>query len=170
MRVQQDLSSIDLLELQLKQLDKKLAAFSQRSLWQEHFPYLMQLPGVGLVVAMTILRAIDDITRFELPQKLVCYSGLGASIDQSGDKHRDGSITKMGRKELRFVMVEAARVAVRQPGRWQKLYQRLPPRIGDNEAVVTVARKLLVLVWHVLTKHEVDHFANPDMVWWQPSL
>lgn len=64
LRVQQDLSSLDLLQLQLEQLDKKLAGFSQLEPWREHFPYLMQLPGVGLVIGMTILGAIGDITRF----------------------------------------------------------------------------------------------------------
>ncbi|RIK27020.1 MAG: hypothetical protein DCC55_39635 [Chloroflexi bacterium] len=76
---------------------------------------------------------------------------LGAAIDQSGDKHRHGGITKSGRKDLRHMLVEAARIAVRQPGHWQRLYQRLARRIGDHKAITAVARKLLVAVWHLLT-------------------
>jgi len=163
-RVQQDLASLDLIELQIKEIDHKLAGFSQDEQWREEFPYLMQLPGVGLIVGMTVLGAIGDISRFESPQQLVGYSGLGASIEQSGDKHRNGGITKTGRKDLRFVMVEAARVAVRQNGRWKKQYERLEPRIGSNKAVVAVARKMLVVIWHLLTKKVVDQFANPDLV------
>lgn len=89
--------------------------------------------------------------RFETPAKLVGYAGLGAAIDQSGDKHRHGGITKSGRKDLRHMLVEAARIAVRQPGHWQRLYQRLARRIGDHKAITAVARKLLVAVWHLLT-------------------
>jgi transposase len=81
----------------------------------------------------------------------VGYAGLGAAIDQSGEKHRHGSITKNGRKDLRHMLVEAARIAVRQPGHWQRLYQRLARRIGDAKAITAVARKLLVAVWHLLT-------------------
>lgn len=164
LRIQQDFASLDLVEQQLQELDKKLAGFSQQEPWRKEFPYLMQLPGVGLVVGMTLLGAIGDISRFESPQQLVGYSGLGASIEQSGNKHRDGGITKAGRKDLRFVLVEAARVAVRQAGRWQKLYNRLAPRIGSNKAVVAVARKMLVVIWHLLTKKVVDDFANPDLI------
>jgi len=164
LRIQQDFASLDLVEQQLQELDKKLAGFSQQDPWKEEFPYLMQLPGVGLVVGMTLLGAIGDISRFDSPQQLVGYSGLGASVEQSGDKHRNGGITKTGRKDLRFVLVEAARVAVRQPGRWKKLYERLAPRIGNNKAVVAVARKMLVAIWHLLTNKEVDRFANPDMI------
>jgi hypothetical protein len=88
--------------------------------------------------------------RFETPAKLVGYAGLGAAIDQSGEKHRHGGITKSGRKDLRHMLVEAARIAVRQPGHWQRLYQRLARRIGDHKAITAVARKLLVAVWHLL--------------------
>lgn len=164
LRIQQDFASLDLVEQQLKELDKKLAGFTQQDPWREDFLFLMQLPGVGLIVGMTLLSAIGDISRFDSPQQLVGYSGLGAAIHQSGDKHRDGGITKTGRRDLRFVLVEAARVAIRQSGRWKKLYERLAPRIGNNKAVVAVARKMLVVIWHLLTKKTVDQFANPDLI------
>jgi transposase len=155
LRCQQDLAALDLVEAQLKQLEQKLAAVSQQEPWRGDCLRLLQLPGVGLIVAMTLLAAIGDVTRFETPAKLVGYAGLGAAIDQSGDKHRHGGITKSGRKDLRHMLVEAARIAVRQPGHWQRLYQRRGAlwarRIGDHKAITAVARKLLVAVWHLLT-------------------
>jgi len=41
---------------------------------------------------------------------------------------------------------------------------RLEPRIGRRKAIVAIARKLLVAVWHVLTEQEADRFANPQQV------
>lgn len=151
LRCQQDLAALDLVEGQLKQLEQKLAALSQQQPWRGDCLRLLQLPGVGLIVAMTLLAAIGDSGRFETPANLVGYAGLGAAIDQSGEKQRHGSITKSGRKDLRHMLVEAARIAVRQPGHWQRLYQRLARRIGDHKAITAVARKLLVAVWHLLT-------------------
>ncbi|MCL4863591.1 MAG: IS110 family transposase, partial [Caldilineaceae bacterium] len=155
LRCQQDLAALDLVEGQLKQLEQKLAAVSQQEPWRGDCLRLLQLPGVGLIVAMTLLAAIGDIRRFERGPsgraKLVGYAGLGAAIDQSGEKHRHGGITKSGRKDLRHMLVEAAPIAVRQPGHWQRLYQRLARRIGDHKAITAVARKLLVAVWHLLT-------------------
>ena len=150
LRCQQDLAALDLVETHLKHLEQKLAVLSQQEAWQADCLRLLQLPGVGLIVAMTLLAAIGDIRRFETPAKLVGYAGLGAAIDQSGEKHRHGGITKSGRKDLRHMLVEAARIAVRQPGHWQRLYQRLARRIGDHKAITAVARKLLVAVWHLL--------------------
>jgi transposase len=41
----------------------------------------MQLPGVGFIVAMTVLAAIGDISRFENAKQLVGYAGIGAGVD-----------------------------------------------------------------------------------------
>ena len=51
-------------------------------------PYLLRLPGIGLIVAMTVLAAVGDITRFPTSKKLVGYSGLAAGVHDSGQTHR----------------------------------------------------------------------------------
>ena len=56
------------------------------------------------------------------------------------------------------LMVEAARVAVRFDPHWQITYNRLKQRRGSNVAVVAVARKLLVVIWHLLHKSEHYHY------------
>jgi hypothetical protein len=53
-------------------------------------PYLMQLPGLGLITALTVLAAIGDVTRFETARQLVGYAGLGARVHDSGMTHRIG--------------------------------------------------------------------------------
>ena len=75
-------------------------------------PFLVQLPGLGVLSALRILAAIGEITRFPSAKHLVGYAGLGASVHQSGATDRGGRITKQGRSDLRGVMVEAAWVAV----------------------------------------------------------
>jgi len=75
--------------------------------------YLMQLPGFGVITAMTVLAAIGEIQRFETPKHLASYSGLTPGLEQSGTKHRGKGITKEGRRELRWALVEAAQMAVK---------------------------------------------------------
>src|SRR6516225_5945119 len=98
---------------------------------------------------MTILAAIGEISRFPSPQKLVGYSGLGASVHASGQTHHTGPITKQGRRELRTVLVEAAWSAVEHHPFWKAEFARLVPALGKGKAIVAIARKLLVVVWHV---------------------
>lgn len=164
MRIRHDLATIDHIEQQLQEIDEELNRLSTTDPWAHQVPFLLQLPGFGLIVTMTVLAAIGDISRFPHPKKLVGYSGLGASIHDSGKKHRTGRITKRGRKELRWILVEAARRAIDTHSYWKAQYQRLEPRIGSNKAAVAIARKLLVVVWHVLSKREVDRHAIVDKV------
>jgi hypothetical protein len=63
-----------------------------------------------------------------------------------------GRITKQGRTHARTMLVEAAWQAVRGPGPLRAFYQRVSARRGNHIAAVAVARKLVVILWHMLTK------------------
>ena len=80
LQVRQDLALLDHLEHHKAEVDQELARLSTNQPWREHTPYLMQLPGFGVINAMTVLSAIGDITRFPTSKKSVGYSGLGGSI------------------------------------------------------------------------------------------
>jgi transposase len=164
LRLQQNLALLEFLEPEVKAVDAELARLSCCDPWKEAFPYLMQLPGFGLIVVMTILSAIGDIQRFPTSKQLVGYSGLGASLHQSGETDYSGHITKQGRKELRYALVEAAWVAVTSSPYWREQYQKLSHRMSANKAIVAIARRLLVAVWHVLTERAADRRADPDMI------
>jgi transposase len=86
-----------------------------------------------------ILSAIGDIRRFESPKKLVGYAGLGAGVHNSGQKHTDKGITKSGRKELRWALVEAAWQAIRANARLRTQYDELCKRKLPNQAIVALA-------------------------------
>jgi len=127
-------------------------------------PLLVQLPGIGLISAATLLAAIGDIDRFPDAKHLVGYAGLGARVHDSGHTHRGGRITKAGRKDIRWTMVEAARHAARSHAYWKGQFARLEPRLGKSKTYVAIARRLLVAVWHVLSKETADRFADAQQV------
>jgi hypothetical protein len=124
----------------------------------------VQLPGISLINALTILGAIGEITRFPSAKKLVGYAGLGGRVHDSGQTRRRGGITKAGRRDLRTAMVQAAQTAANTHPHWKAELKRLQPRLGRNKAIVAIARKLLVSVWYVLTNEESDRFAEPELV------
>lgn len=147
LRLGQALATLDHLEPEIGEVEQELFRLSTVSPWAEAMPYLMQLPGFGIIVAMTVLAAIGDITRVPCAKKLVGYAGLGASVHASGETHRTGRITETGRKDLRWISVEAAHIAVLYHDYWKGEYARLEKRLGSNKAIVVIARKLLVVVW-----------------------
>ena len=152
--VADDLASLLPLNAGLAIAEGELARMSQDANWRDMAPRVMQLTGFGIVHTMTVLGAIGDIQRFESAQQLAGYTGLYPSKDQSGQKDRSGRITKHGRRDLRHVLVEAARTAVRMDARWKKEHETLCARMHEFCALTAIARKLAELIWHVL--HEVE--------------
>ncbi len=136
--------------------------FYQLDVHESQLHLVLQLPGFGMLSALAILAAIGDITRFPDAKHLVGYAGLGARIHDSGLTTRSGKITKAGRKDLRAALVEAAQVAANFHPFWKAELARLEPRLGRNKAIVAIARRLLVAVWHVLSKQTVDCHAEPE--------
>lgn len=82
----------------------------------------------------------------------------------SGLVHKTGGITKQGRRELRYAMIEAAWNAIKYSPIWKERHEKLTRRMSSQKAAVAIARKLLVVIWHVLTKREADRDANPNSV------
>jgi transposase len=148
-----DLDTLAFAQSQKKALDRSLGEWAAKD---ERVPLLVQLPGVGLLTAITILAAIGDIRRFPDENHLVGYAGLGAAVHESGVSRTTGHITKHGRRDLRRVMVDAANHAVQDHPHWKQELARLEPRLGRSRAIVRIARQLLLAVWHILSKQEAD--------------
>jgi len=163
MQIRQELVLLQEVEKLKMTVDEELQRQSTSAMWSKPALQIMQLPGVGYVVALTVLSAIGDISRFENASKLVGYAGLGAGVHDSGKTHKEKKITKKGRRELRWAMVEAAWRAVRMSPFWKSEFEKYLKRLRKpNQAIVVIARKLLVAIWHVLSKEETDLHASED--------
>ena len=163
MQIGQELAMLDEIGKHKAAVDEELGRQFTSKRWGPQAIRLVQLPGVGVVVAMTVLSAIGEIARFESARKLVGYAGLGAGVHDSGKTHKEKKITKKGRKELRWAMVEAAWRAVRMSSFWKAQYEKYLCRLRKpNQAIVVIARKLLVAIWHVLSQEETDEHASEE--------
>ncbi len=69
---------------------------------------LQAMRGVALVVAVTLVAELGDLTRFTNPRQLMAYLGLTASEHSSGRSVRRGGITKAGNGAARRALIEAA--------------------------------------------------------------
>jgi len=161
---------------QTEKITEKLRRMSHQKPWAESMMYLMQLPGFGVITGMTVLAAIGEITRFETPGHLASYSGLTPGLDQSGVKLRGKKITKEGRKDLRWAMVEVAQRAVKSDPLWKHRFNELQRRMHRNQAIVVIAHRLLELVWYVLSRRQPyrnfshERIAYKYLTWsWQLS-
>ena len=162
-QIRQELAMLAEIARHKAEVDAELGRQSLGETWGKQAVRLLQLSGFGVVITMTVLSAIGEISRFESAKKLVGYSGLGAGVHDSGTEHHAKPITKEGRKELRWALVEAAWRAIRISLYWKEQYEKYLKRMRKpNQAIVVIARKLLVAVWHVLSKGETDIHANEE--------
>ena len=182
-QIRQELTMLEELDKHKAEVDAELGQQCLGERWGKQAVRLLQLPGFGVVMTMIVLSAIGDISRFESAKKLVGYAGLGAGVHDSGKEHIEKRITKSGRKpalpkehrddvsevegELRWALVEAAWQAIRISPYWKDQYEKYLRRMRKpNQAIVVIARKLLVAVWHVLTKEETDvHASEEDLAY-----
>jgi transposase len=159
--VARHLREFDRLGEDLKVVERDLA---RSALADESVTRLMTIPGIDMVVALALKAAIGDVGRFEAPQKLVSYLGLNPSVRQSGPGPAyHGRITKQGRGHARGMLVEAAWAAARAPGPLRAFFLRVRSRRGQHVAAVATARKLAILIWHLLSKGESYLWARPAL-------
>jgi len=142
------------IEKQIERMSGVVRKLCHQKPWADDMTYLMQLPGFGVITAMTVLAAIGEIGRFETPKHLASYSGLTPGLEQSGTKYRGKGITKEGRRELRWALVEAAQMAVKSNPLLKMRFEALQRRMHRNQAIVAIARHLLEVVWYVLTRRQ----------------
>lgn len=152
-------SSLSVHDELVKRIDAVDAKLRTHATLSQQAKLLMTIPGVNVTVAIGLLSAIGDVSRFSSPQQLVSYFGLAPSTYQSGDTCRHGSITKRGRSHARWLAIEAAQCMTMSSAPLVATYHRIRRKKAHNVAVTALARKLVVLVWHMLTKGEPYRYA-----------
>lgn len=78
-----------------------------------------------------------------------------------------GTVSKQGRAHARAMLVEAAWSIATQPGPLRAFFARIKERRGQQIAAVATARKLAVLIWHLLTKEEDYAWTRPALMQWK---
>jgi len=113
---------------------------------------LMTIPGIGYYSALLIVSEIGDINRFPDSHHLCSYAGLIPSTHSSGGITYHGSITKIGSKYLRWIMLECVHTHIRtnKNSNISQFYTRLAKSKGNSKAAVAAASKLLRIVYCVM--------------------
>jgi len=111
---------------------------------------LQTVPGVGPIVALTVLATFSDVRRFPSAKHAASYAGLVASTYDSGERVQHGRITRRGSAELRSMLCEAAHHAGRPRSPFNPYFIRLCVRRGYKMAVVAVAHRLCRILYAML--------------------
>ena len=145
---------LDLINKQILESDRRIIANARST---DVGRRLMEIPGVGPVLASAVVATVADPGVFKSGRNLAAWVGLVPRQNSSGGKGRLGGITKQGDRYLRQLLVIGAlavvRYAVRNGTRRPWLVQLLARRT-PKVAAVALANKNARMVWAIMTSGE----------------
>ena len=154
--IAQQLVHIDTLEEIIARVSAEIA--ERVHPFGEEIVQMDSVTGVGQRTAEALVAEVGvDMTRFPTADHLTAWAGLAPGNNESAGKRRSGK-TRQGSPWLRAILIEAAHAAGRSNDTYLgALYRRLVARKGKKRAAVAVARRILVIVYHILRDHEPYH-------------
>jgi transposase len=154
-RLDRLLDDLDYAHQKLLWINKTLTTYCQEhEEIRPYIHYLQSIPGIGFVIAVSILGKIGDPVYLRNPRELAAFMGLVPIEHSTGDSIHRGSITRLGDKTIRFMMIEAAWVAIRFDKQLGQFYYRVKSKhhshFASKVAITAVARKLTQIIYRVL--------------------
>lgn len=134
-------------------------------LYQEELQLLLTMPGVQKLSAMMLIAEIGvNLKAFASSKSLVGWAGLRPRNTQSAGKVKSRK-TVNGNKYLRRILVQSAWAVTRmKTGFLNNKYHTLCKRMSAKKALIAIARKLLVVIWNILTKKQeyIEFIPKPN--------
>lgn len=156
------LRQIEQLDSEIKQSKEEVTRHGQAL---KGLRRLLQVHGLNLLSAISLLAEVGDIELFETSKQLVSYAGWATSTKQSSETTRHGGITKRGRKRLRTVCIQAVLAMVnRTDTPLMEFYRKKKREKGAVKAICATARKLLTIIF-VLLKKGLDYWYLVDRLY-----
>jgi transposase len=157
--LRQLLKLLDDVTTQLSAVDEEISKLMQP--WQADRDLIVTSPGIEAVSSAAVLAEMgSDMALFPSAKHLTAWAGLAPGSEESAGKAKSAPARK-GNKYLRTVLVQCAWAAVKTKGAfWTAAFRRLRARLGPKKAIVAIARKMLVALFHILS--ERVPYRDPD--------
>jgi transposase len=159
--LRQSLDHLKFLEQQVLDLDQQIMAKLQP--YQKQFELLQTIPGVKRESAATLIAEIGtDMSQFPTSSHLIAWAGVCPGNNESAGK-RLAVHARKGNPWLRAMLTQSAWAATRKNNCYfTSRYSRISTHRGSKRAVVAMARFLLIIAYHVLTRMEPYRELGPD--------
>lgn len=131
--------------------------------YENYIQLLMTIPGVNRKSAIIIISELGiDVSQWSSARKLAAWAGLAPGHNESAGKKKSVKISKAG-IYLKPCLVQVAHAAVKDKtcSYYAEKFGRISKRRGKKRAIIAIARKILVAIYHILKTGEV--FNPSDM-------
>ena len=144
---QANLDSINFLKLKVKQLEK---AIIQKVKLNKEFKYLLTVPGIGNILAMTIMLEVGDIKRFPKVGNFTSYCRCVPSRRLSDGKSKGHGNRKNGNRYLSWAFTEAVHLGRRYNERFRRYYNRKVAQANTSLATKALGNKLARICYYIM--------------------
>ena len=147
------------MQAQFMVLERRVRSLARQD---ERTRRLMTTSGIGVVVSLTFVAAIDEADRFKSSRMVGAHFGLTPRRYQSGETDYSGRISKVGDVSVRTALFEAAHVILTRPTQGSDLKTwalGIAKRSGMSKAKVALARKLAVVL-HSMMRDQTEFVAH----------
>jgi transposase len=144
---------IDLYEYltrQIVKVNRRVALLCRDKKYRDRIRLLCTAPGIGRLTAIEILVELQDISRFESAEEIASYIGLTPSEFSTGEKTRQGRITRCGNARVRTYLVESTWVLITKDLALRAKYLKIKNARGGKRATVAIARKFIIIIRRML--------------------
>ena len=156
------LNALEATEKEIKEINSTLLKEYEKN---DNAKLISEIPGIGYYGALMLTAEIGDVHRFHDPEHLSAYAGLVPTVHQSASSCYYGHISKQGSRYMRWILVESVHIHVRNAPDSQisKFFNKKSKKIGRNKATVATARKMLHIIYWMLTREEHYHSHGLDL-------
>ena len=147
-------------ESKMRQLERTMALIEELAMQIPGFEKLLEIKGVGLVVAAGFLAEVGDISRFSHPKQIQKLSGLSLKENSSGKHKGQTTICKRGRKRLRYYLTFGIMPLLSKNEEFRVLHQYYTTRkerpLKKMQSLIALSNKLIRIFYAILTK-DIDY-------------
>jgi transposase len=152
--IEVDCTLLDQYDILINDLEATLVRDAKRH-DGEAFHRLRSVPGIGKILALTILYEVHDITRFDRVQEFASYARLVKCQKQSAGKTLGTSGAKMGNVHLKWAFSEAAVLFLCRNAEGKRLLAQIQKKHKKAKALSILAHKIGRAVYYMLTRGTV---------------
>ena len=151
---------IDTLQRELAELDAYILGAMTPYQWAHRL--LQTIPGIDQIASALILIEIgDDMTRFGCADRLAAWAALCPGNNESAGKRKSGR-TRKGNGIIRYILCECANAARMTKSSLAAKYKSLMVRKTHKKSIVSIAHKMIRLIYVLLSRKEAYHDPKID--------
>lgn len=143
------LDNLDFNIMKVKEITRSVVDIIRGEKYKDIYKILITVPGIGAVIAATLIAELIDINRFEDFDHLLGYIGLVPNMHSSGNHQRTGHITRRGNGYLKSKIIEASWTAVRKDPALTEYFLQTKKRMKETRAIIRIARKLVARIRYI---------------------